>query len=318
MKQQQGIAIVSVLVVVAIIAGIASSVMLDQQLLIRRAENQLHGNQAILHLVSLETYAKEVLIQDHEDNPDEDTPEEAWATPLLPVETDGGVVSGYLEDLQARFNLNAVVDRTGKPVEAARQQFECLVSRVAPEELDAASLASALVDWLDGDQNAGQGGAEDLDYLGLDPAYRTASRPMASATELRLVQGMNAEGWKLLSPFVTALPDFEATINVNTASIELITCLDEEIDDSLAQQIVEERKVGTYYSSWDSFLGKIKPAYAPEAEIKQEELRVGFASSYFQLHSFSSFGEISLSMRQLINRNEREARTLMREFGADK
>ncbi|KHF25721.1 type II secretion system minor pseudopilin GspK [Solemya velum gill symbiont] len=315
MRQQQGIAIVSVLVVVAIIAGIASSVMLDQQLLIRRAENQLHGNQAILHLVSLETYAKEVLIQDHEDNPDEDTQEEAWAIPLLPVETDGGVVSGYLEDLQARFNLNAVVDKTGKPVEAARQQFECLVNRATSGELDASSLASALVDWLDGDQNAGQGGAEDLDYLGLDPAYRTASRPMASATELRLVQGTSAEGWKLLAPFITALPGSEVPINVNTASAEVLSCLDDEIDFSLAQQIVDERKEGTYYSSWQSFLGKIKLAYPPEAEVTQEELRVGFASSYFQLNSFSSFGDISLSMRQLINRNEREARTLMREFG---
>lgn len=326
-KKSRGVALVTVLVVVAIVAGIASAVVVDQQFAVRRTANLIHGNQAIMHLLALETWGREVLIDDRKKGNPEDSLEEDWARELPPVSADGGIVSGKIEDLQARLNLNMLY--AGDSVNPyAREMFVCLLNKHGGGGMDPNQVANAVIDWLDGDQEVyGNNGAEDLDYLSLDPPYRTSGRPMASPSELLLIDEMTADTYEALLPYITALPlpvqqsggnAVNFTINVNTASQELLDCLGDQqnqttpIGAMLKQEIENSgpyTSVTDIHSSIQGFLNldpeKFNPAQWP-LDVK---------SDYFLLSTRAEFGDLVLLMKHVVNRDADTAAILMRNFG---
>jgi general secretion pathway protein K len=154
--------------------------------------------------------------------------------PTLPVE--GGSIRVSVEDAQGRFNLNNVVrNNVGYPADIA------VLQRLLQELKLDPSIVHALVDWIDPDSNPSPGGAEDIDYLNGDPPYRAADRPLASVEELRLVRGFDAKTVATLAPYVTVLPLRTATVNVNTASPELLAALVPGLALADAQLIADQR-----------------------------------------------------------------------------
>jgi general secretion pathway protein K len=176
---------------------------------------------------------------------------ENWAMglPTLPVE--GGSIKVSIEDAQGRFNLNSV----GNP--ASLQVLNRLlgVLRLDPQ------LANAVLDWIDSDSLASAGGAEDVDYLNLNPPYRAANRPMASVDELRLIRGFDAKTVAALLPYVTVLPVLTNDINVNTASPVMLAALT-GMDLPSAQRIAEQRS-STPYKTIDEFKSKLPQGSTP-------------------------------------------------------
>jgi general secretion pathway protein K len=166
-----------------------------------------------------------------------DTLGENWATALPPIAVEGGFVSGRIEDLQGRFNLNNLVGADGKPSVPDLEYFKRLLVLLEVEP----GLATALLDWIDADINATlPDGAEDDIYLLEDPPYRAANRPLVSTSELRLVKGFSPEIIALLAPFITALPEPTA-LNINTASPLVLQALHAELATMDAEQIIEAR-----------------------------------------------------------------------------
>jgi general secretion pathway protein K len=171
---------------------------------------------------------------------------ENWAMglPTLPVE--GGTIKVSIEDAQSRFNLNSVGDPAS--LQVLKRLLEAL--RLDPQ------LANALVDWIDSDSIVSAGGAEDIDYLNLNPPYRAANRPMASVDELRLIRGFDAKTVAALLPYVTVLPVATNIINVNTASPKLLAALVQGLDLPTAQRIVENR-LGKPFNDINAFKSKL-------------------------------------------------------------
>src|SRR3546814_14106361 len=86
--------------------------------------------------------------------------------------------------------------------------------------------SSDLRDYIDSNSEpTGSGGAEDADYLGLDPARRVPNNLMASVTGLLAVKGMTPALYGKLAPYLCALPTVGTTIHVNTASPLLMHAL---------------------------------------------------------------------------------------------
>src|SRR5437016_5038749 len=108
------------------------------------------------------------------------------------------------------------------------------------------------------------GGAEDVDYLSLNPPYRAANRPMASVEELRLIRGFDAKTVAALLPYVTVLPLATNDINVNTASPVVLAALVPGLDLPTAQRIAEER-ASTPYKTPDDFKSKLRGLTPPTA-----------------------------------------------------
>jgi general secretion pathway protein K len=235
-SKQRGVALVTALLVVSLATIVAVAMATRLQVDVRRTGNLLHGEQAYAYALAAESWAEVILRRDAEDSKI-DTLGENWATALPPIAVEGGFVSGRIEDLQGRFNLNNLVGADGKPSVPDLEYFKRLLVLLEVEP----GLATALLDWIDADINATlPDGAEDDIYLLEDPPYRAANRPLVSTSELRLVKGFSPEIIALLAPFITALPEPTA-LNINTASPLVLQALHAELATMDAEQIIEAR-----------------------------------------------------------------------------
>ncbi len=237
-SKERGVALITALLVVALAVVAAASMASRQQLDIRRTGNLLHGEQAYAYVTGAENWARVVLERDLRDSTF-DTLAEDWSTRPPASIVEGGMVTGCILDLQGRFNLNSLVDATGKFNPDAVDRYKRLLVGL---DLDA-ELADTLVDWMDVDINARLAGAEDDYYLLQEPVYRAANRPMANLSELRLIKGYDAKAIALLEPHVSALPDPQTPLNVNTASAEALLTVAANLSLMDTQKIVDEREL---------------------------------------------------------------------------
>lgn len=298
---EKGVALVSALVVVALAATAAVSMTSSQHLGIRKAENLISRDQAYQYLLGAEQWVGVLLKRDAEET-ETDHLDEAWAQDLPPLPVEGGTLSGKLTDLSGRININEVVDADGnlasEPLERIRKLIEA--AELSTELLD------PVVDWIDSNNEAfSSTGAEDNYYFSLEKPYRTSNQPLASASELLLLRGMEADAHKKLKDLVCALPD-PVTINVNTAPLEVLMALG--LDKSGAENVIETRP----FEKLDDFiaLDQVK-----EADIKKDGLDVN--STYFRLEARAQIGRSVLRQFSILKRDGGKVTVIARSLGTE-
>ncbi|MFP5507002.1 MAG: type II secretion system minor pseudopilin GspK [Gammaproteobacteria bacterium] len=302
--RQRGVALITALLVVALATVAAVAMAARQQLDVRRTANLLDGDQAYAYAVAVEGWGGKILLRDAEDN-EIDKLDDAWAQRLPPIPVPGGQIDGFILDLHARFNVNNLLTADGQPSEPDLAYFRRLLRALGLNE----NLALAVLDWLDADFDTRfPDGAEDDVYLGLDPPYRAANRPLQSISELRLVRGMDAESWNLLAPHVCALPA-RTTLNVNTAAAPLLQALVEEFAAQDGERLVEARPE-TGYDSVEAFLQQ--EAFAGR-EIDSAGLAV--TSQFFLIRSEILVGTARARLFSVVERQANGVRTLARTQG---
>ena len=284
-RDQRGVALLTAMLIVALVAIIGASMLSQMNLALHRSGNIWQSEQAWWYAVGIENWLGKLLRQDAE-NSDIDSLDEAWAQPVDYLPLDGGALQGRLIDLQGRFNLNNL---SGSDVDAAQEQFQRLIELVADtDQITARTIAASTRDWLDADVNPTlPDGAEDDYYLGLNPAYRTANTLMASASELRLVKGVTPAIYAALQPYICALPQLTA-INVNTAPAPILATLAPELPASTGEALVESR-ADEPWESIDAFLQD--PALAGR-DIDANRLDV-------VTHYFLATGQITVDRAQI-------------------
>ncbi len=291
------------MLVVSLGTMIAVNLMWKASLDLRRTTSALAADQGLMYLQGAEAWAGDILRQDQVDSIDSDHLGEIWAAELPPMPVDGGVISGRVEDLQGRFNLNNLVTPQGEEDEIARRQFERLLEML---ELDP-SLAGVAVDWLDPDgETKFPFGAEDDVYSGFDPPYRASNTVITSPSELMAMSGFELESYRLLLPYVTALPS-GTTLNVNTASDVLLASLSDDIDLSRGVALIEERGGADFPDISASFEGDVQP------EVLQ---RIDGVSQYFLLTASVAIGTNQFTMYSVLQRdNSGIVRAIFRSLG---
>lgn len=248
LARQRGIALITAVLVVSLAVIAATSVLDLGHFAIQRSATAQDTERAWGYATGAEDWVRTLLQRDAENNR-HDSLDEAWVEPQsLPVEN--GVIDGLVLDLQGRYNLNNLgvssnqaqpPGPAGRPGPSPYAQQAALFARLIGNIEGASALipspqtlAEAIRDWIDEDQDPTGGGREDSDYLSLTPPHRAANLPMASVTELRSVLGGLYDPrtddarkiYQLLLPHVTALPvDGVTPINVNTATPELLLAL---------------------------------------------------------------------------------------------
>jgi general secretion pathway protein K len=304
-ERQRGVAILTAVFVVAMGTILAVNLLWQSTLDQRRTASALAADQGYMYALGAEAWAADILRQDLVDSPDGDHLGELWATELAPLPVEGGVISGRLEDLQARFNLNNLVTFEGAEDELAREQFERLLRLLGLEE----SLAGGVVDWLDPDIDVHfPTGAEDASYTAQDPAYRTANVMITSTSELMAITGFDKESYRLIAPYVAALPR-GTTLNVNTASDMLLASLSDDIDLSLAASLIDERGDTGFADVETTFADLIAP---------EMFARIDGVSEHFLLTGTVTIDTTQLTMRSVLQRdNSGLTRALFRSFGVE-
>ena len=291
-KSQRGVALVTALLVVSIVTVAAVAMATSQQIDVRRTANLLHGEQAYAYAVSAESWARIVLRRDARDN-DYDVLEDEWATALPPIAVEGGLVSGKVEDLQGRFNLNNLVNENGEVSEPDRQYFIRLLENLGLEQV----LVERLIDWLDRDIEVRvPDGAEDQEYLLLEQPYRAANRSMIDSSELRLVKGFDREAVTLLLPHLTVLPA-RTPININTATDAVLQALHPELTGSDVEVLVDDRG-DSGYQNLEEFLGHDALAGL------ELDVDVGVSSDYFRVLTDVQVGQGTARLESLLARDE--------------
>lgn len=226
---QNGAALVTTLLIVALITVTVTAMTAKQQHAIQLSQNR-QAQVQLRNLISAgENFAMAVLRRDHTEGERNrsDSTEDFWAQSLPPVPVDGATVEGCVIDLQGKFNLNNLVDVEGRPAEEEFQILRRLLTALTIDE----SKAEAIRDWIDTDIDVtGSTGAEDDFYTGQTPSYRAANGPMVSPSELLLVKGFRVsdegglDDYDQLLPHITTVPT-GAPINVNTASSPVLAAL---------------------------------------------------------------------------------------------
>jgi general secretion pathway protein K len=291
-QRNRGVALLTVMLVVALATTTAVAMASRQQLDIRRTENTLYQGQALMYLYGVESWSQQFLAEDRRDN-EIDHNGEDWATRLPPLPVEGGQVQGFIEDLQGRFNLNSLTlpDDSGK---LAQERFERLLQQL---EINT-EIMSTIQDWLDADIDPRfPAGAEDDYYLGQEPAYRTANQNMLSPSELLLLKGLDKEIYEKLRPHINTLP--EATpININTASPEVLMSLADDISKTDIEAVIKKREDEAYKSvaaflAEEIFAGK---------NVSEEGLSVD--SDYFLLLAQADIGHLQQTLTSIFVRDE--------------
>ncbi|HJW81709.1 MAG TPA: type II secretion system minor pseudopilin GspK [Acidiferrobacterales bacterium] len=247
--QQQGLALITAVLVVAIVATVATTLALGEQVWFRQAQNMNSRAQAESLRRGALNYAAILLTRDATQNKT-DHLGELWAKPLPPLPVEDGMIAFAVQDAQGRFNLNNLV-RNGAPSPPDIAMFQRLLTA---QGLDP-GLSEALRDWLDPDGAVSPGGAEDIEYLSLPQPYRAANQPLQSVDELRLVKGFTAKNVEKLRPYVTALP-VPTTVNVNTAPDQVLAALFTNLPASALQPVLDSR-VNQPFADTAQFLSRL-------------------------------------------------------------
>ncbi|MBD3647130.1 MAG: type II secretion system minor pseudopilin GspK [Pseudomonadales bacterium] len=301
---QKGVALISILLVVAIATVLATSLTADQHLVIQRARTFFDQEQVRQYALGGEELARQILREDFEADPQRDHLAEAWAAPEMIFEFEEGEVQLEIEDLQGRLNINQLAGEN----QLARARFATLFRQLG---IDAGFLAR-IEDWIDEDQSTRQLGAEDYDYLGLDRPYRTGQTMIVDISELRLLLDMDPETWERLAPYVTALPDPSLPININTAPSPVMQAVASGLSPEVAEALVMDRDQRQGYESVDQFLQL--PELAGQG-ISQEGL--GVQSAFFRVGVTARYGDRIAYLTSIIQRSRTDGsmRVIYRNAG---
>ena len=254
MNQQRGVALITAMLLMALITTLTYSLKWDNELDLRRTYVSMFREEAIQAALGAESWVLTILRQDAQDS-QTDHLGEIWASefPVLPVGGPGdsiqGEIYGDLTDLSGRFNINNLVNSEGEVDQGSLEQFQRLLLALG---LDV-RLAGFALDWIDADRETSfPDGAEDSLYTGIIPPYRTANQILSSPSELAALEGMDKDTMDILLPHITALPGRQS-INVNTATAAVLQSLDENISLADVESLLAEREAGGFTDINKSF-----------------------------------------------------------------
>lgn len=230
-----GAALIVALFIVAIVATIATALMLRLQFAIYRTNEIINYDQMYLYAQAMLNWAKDDLANDLM-NAKPNQLVDQLPIVMKPIKKGQMEISGTITDMQSCFNVNSLL----QPPQ--QTQFLQLLQTVAPKQSLSQDhrILSAVLDWLQEPR-----GTTEFDriYMKSHPPYRAAYQLMASISELRLVAGVNAALYQQLLPYVCALPDPGVNaINVNTAAAPVLMLLSPSMTLEQAQQIINARK----------------------------------------------------------------------------
>ena len=308
MKQnpQQGVALIMVLIIVALVTIISTQLITERNLQARRTSNIILAENAWQFAVGAETLAGIALVKSLK-NEDTVNLSQLWASQGIVFPIEGGSLSAELKDLRSCFNLNGVLTTTDKQ-DAEKDNDKALAGEVIFTELikslafdqilPAEALAARLRDWLDSDQQpSGFEGREDYEYSGYTLPYRTGDTLLGSRTELYTISGFTADLVARLLPYVCVIPGVtELVLNINTIAVdqpELLSSFYDKLDINTAASILSARPS-------EGFDKEGFDAQLPAEAVLRKGAKIDFISPYFSVTAKVELGRANVNLKSLL------------------
>jgi general secretion pathway protein K len=320
---EHGAALLTVLLLVAVMAVIAAVALERLTLATRMAQNGVGADQARAMLLAGEQIAAYRIGDAIKASPEKTTLAGGWIGRELTLPVPGGTVDYRVTDADNCFNLNSLVVKGGADSfgqhDASAKKFAALLTALGVDPAQARVIVAATTDWIDSDTVPEAEGAEDPYYLQQPVPYRTAGGLIADPSELRAVKGMTAAIYSVLSPWVCALPEAApAPVNINTLLPDqgiIITMLTGgKVSPAAARQVLAQRPKDGYASvaafwAMSAFAGVEQPA--------QLAAQTSLASRWFQVDLRARLGETDVSATALFDAQNAPARLVRRRWGDD-
>jgi len=240
-------ALLVVLVVVTLLTSVLMDLAFSTFVDLRLTETFRDSTRAY-YLAKGGINAGRMLLQD--DKNSYDALNEPWSQGVYNYPVGEGAVSIEIEDQDGKLSINALVFENSPQAVMVDRFYRLFTALDLGYQHDPAELTAALIDWLDtGDEpyreiltdgaNRPVSGAENAYYVGLSPSYPCKNGPLETIDELSLVKGFSPELLKRLLPHLSTAKTL--TVNINTASAEVLMSLDIELDREAVDEIINYR-----------------------------------------------------------------------------
>ncbi len=309
----RGAALLSALLIVALVATLVSGLFWREQVRMRFLENERLKDQAQWLGVGAVDWARLILREDLFQTGAVDHLGEVWAVPIARTPLNGVLqgqgaavaqdedawLAGRIVDATSRFNLTSLVD-----VSAPGGDGGWVVANGINTE--AVGIFARL-----------------LQGLGLDPAgagivaqYLLTSRPPVSATAdtglpplvpqdlLHLLPGVTPSDMENLSQYLVVLRR-PTPVNANTASPLLLAAL-LGVDAGTANLLVQDRSQA-FFTDYNALITRLNQRAPRVLAISARNLNV--ASEYFWVVEQLHLGRVTLRQQVLVSRRSRQGET---------
>lgn len=320
---QAGMALLTVLLLVAVMAALAVAMLDEIRFGLRRGQNGQAMARAQWLAISTDTLAREQIRRLLQRDPARTTLEGGWNGRPFVFPVEGGSIRAVLRDGGNCFNLNSVVE--GAPGQWRRRtigvgQYIALLDALDIRGSAAQGLADALVDWIDSDGARSPSGAEDDAYARRRPAYRSSGTLLAETSELRAIAGYDEGTYRRLRPHVCALPDnLLSPLNLNTLGegdaplLQMLTA--SALDAASARRVIAARPASGWHQAAAFWAQPALQALPLPGEVLGQ---AGVRTRYFHLQAQVAFGEAQLHMTQLFDADATgRVRLLARRWSED-
>lgn len=312
-RLQTGVALITAMLIMALLAILATNLTWDNGLDVRRTMTMLYHDEGVQAVYGAEDWVRGIL-QDDANDSTTDHLGEIWAAefPVLPIESDTvqGAIQGDVTDLQGRFNINNLIDEDGNVDAVAYEHFQRLLLAL---DLDP-RFAGLAADWIDADDSAGMpDGAEDPIYTGMIPPYLAANQSLTNVTELMALEGMDKQTFDTLAPHISALPKPSSgqptKINVNTATGPVLQSLHDSLSVGDVERLIADREDGGFADFQNDFSSFV-PADVIDRFLDE-------TSSYFQLKVVVQIATVRVTYYSILYREIQSGDTvpIVRSFG---
>lgn len=267
--KQHGMAIISALLIAAVVAVIAGGMLTRQTVFTRALEAEqvriqgqwlLQGSLEYSRQILWEARQKDVLTR----------LDQPWAR------MQRGVFEGRIEDEQGKFNLRNLVNRGQLDTEQL-QSFERLCSTLGVDPAVSRRISQRVIG-----------------------AYAAPAKyPMLrSVDELSAVEGLDPVMLRRMQAYISVLPG-QTWVNGNTASAEVLSAVVPQLSLAQARGLVAERDSGRWFINRGDFVNRL---HLPQVAV--ESVQVGITSEWFRLQGQARREQRRVTIDALLHRPE--------------
>jgi type II secretory pathway component PulK len=210
-NRQQGVALITVLIIVFITMAIITSITVINFRTISKLSHQKVRQQAFSALAIGVDFARAGLATSATTS-QVDALTDIWANPLPQTKVVGDMeMGGYIIDTESKFNVNNLISSTGNINQNALAQLANLLQMLNIPQWLAYSIAMYIASppYEAGIMNQ---------YTGAIPAYRPAGRPLIDLSELLYVKGMQQNWLVKLSKYIDVIPKSTNFVQSNNSN----------------------------------------------------------------------------------------------------
>ena len=170
---------------------------------------------------------------------------ELWSQQSLPVPIGETYAFVTITDESSKIDLNRLVANKIEGKSMAENLLTVFRRLLEILEMDA-EIAEAIIDWIDTDED---GFYEDSYYMSLASPYGCKNTKLDSLEEIKRIKGITPEIFNKLKNYVTISSN--GLININSAPLELIQALHDDISQSMAEAVINARGAAPFLSTGD-------------------------------------------------------------------